>query len=761
MKTSNRSIFLNILVSYFLVSLIPLLVLTGVLYYYIVIESQNKLKYESTNKLTQVKNLVDFDIRKLQDVSYHMSTKVIDDKFASDDPNSMANIVAQLYGYKEDCKFTEDIMYYIRGDKNIYTFNDMFYYSTYETNSWDALDFTMVGFVSSLNQVLTTATSVIKFKEGDAGNSSNMVALFYPIPYLSYLAEERPEGVLVFFVPQKYFLDKFSKYFGDFDGYTYIFDEYYNIVASTQRGMDDDDIERIESELKKIDDGVIDLNIDGVDYTIIKVESDSKEAGQTDIRWTYVVAMPPSQYLADIYLMRNIVIMIVVSTLFIGIILAYAISKKRYSPIKSIISKLSSKDPIIDNKRFNEFEVIQTALDRVYDRNSLLAVQVDNQRPFIKDQCLLKIIGDINYDEDELDYLINCSNLDLAGYEYFIMVLSIKSDEFYQTNKIAMIATLVEVLYLPSARGYGVELVENLRIAIIVCLTSENNTVKLQRKIANAINQMIIDNFQFRVDIGIGGICKSVSDLNKSFHEAAAVLNNCYISNNSKLYVYTEMDNENNQIHWHSIKEQSLFLQSLKSGDKEVALHAFNTMMDNISNQGNSYLMVKCICFDIINNIIRYINQTNIEGFSSQIKHILEFKSIDEFVSSMNSFVFEFCDTIDKLRANHNNILRNNIIEHVKDNYKSADISLESIAGKFDITTTYLSRFFKDETGVNYLEYVTHLRMDEVKRQLRTTAQSIKTIMTSVGYIDTASFARKFKSIEGLTPGQYRQINKV
>ena len=268
-----------------------------------------------------------------------------------------------------------------------------------------------------------------------------------------------------------------------------------------------------------------------------------------------------------------------------------------------------------------------------------------------------------------------------------------------------------------------------------------------------------MDACQFKVEIGIGRIYAKIEALNHSFHEASAALDNHFIDDESGLFFYSGID-VHNQINWHSIKEQSLFLQSLKSGDKSAATTSFDDMLRSISSHDNSPLVMKCICFDVINNIIRYINQRNLEGFTAQVTDILEFKSLNDFQIAMRKFINTFCDAIGDLQESHKNKLKHEIDRYINEHYNSPDLSLESVAGHFNLTTTYLSRFFKDENGVNYLEYVTNLRMAEAKKQLESTSKSIKSVMSSIGYMDTASFVRKFKSIEGITPGQYRQINK-
>ena len=50
--------------------------------------------------------------------------------------------------------------------------------------------------------------------------------------------------------------------------------------------------------------------------------------------------------------------------------------------------------------------------------------------------------------------------------------------------------------------------------------------------------------------------------------------------------------------------------------------------------------------------------------------------------------------------------------------------------------------------------------MNEVKRLLRETDESVQSIVQAVGYIDISSFIRKFRKMEGLSPRQYRQMHR-
>lgn len=47
--------------------------------------------------------------------------------------------------------------------------------------------------------------------------------------------------------------------------------------------------------------------------------------------------------------------------------------------------------------------------------------------------------------------------------------------------------------------------------------------------------------------------------------------------------------------------------------------------------------------------------------------------------------------------------------------------------------------------------------MSEAKRMLESTDMKVQSILEAVGYLDIASFSRKFKQIYGVSPGKYRE----
>ena len=87
----------------------------------------------------------------------------------------------------------------------------------------------------------------------------------------------------------------------------------------------------------------------------------------------------------------------------------------------------------------------------------------------------------------------------------------------------------------------------------------------------------------------------------------------------------------------------------------------------------------------------------------------------------------------------------------------SEKLTLDSLAEAFYINKYYLTRVFREQFGITVNSYILQVRITRAKQLLRFSDLSIEKISQECGMNDANYFARMFKKIEGISPGEYRK----
>lgn len=97
----------------------------------------------------------------------------------------------------------------------------------------------------------------------------------------------------------------------------------------------------------------------------------------------------------------------------------------------------------------------------------------------------------------------------------------------------------------------------------------------------------------------------------------------------------------------------------------------------------------------------------------------------------------------------------NKVIMYINDELEN-DLTVESIAQKFHISTSHLSRIFREHVGITLVEYLNVRRVEESQYYLRHTNKSITSISEQFHFCNQSYFTRIFKKYTGVTPKHFR-----
>ncbi len=252
-----------------------------------------------------------------------------------------------------------------------------------------------------------------------------------------------------------------------------------------------------------------------------------------------------------------------------------------------------------------------------------------------------------------------------------------------------------------------------------------------------------------------------------------------FIYNNQK----TKQTTPRLQVHYHDVIELyfvtsgscNYFIDEksydVEPGDiiivPEGILHKVNS-----ASEDHTYILMHCKKRHIPYSILNYLKKIPYlyrnPNISDKIKDILnaienEFNNPDEFsndeillhIHMLFFLLVRNLDTITHVKSNNVHMI--DILQYIQKNY-SNNITLEELSKLFSLSTEHISRTFKKETGFNFVEYLTTVRMHEAEKLLLSNKKiSIAEIAYRCGFNDSNYFSERFKQFYKLSPSQFRK----
>lgn len=749
--------------SYIFIGVIPLLVLGAFFYYGNRMTERKELEKSNSAMLSQVLQKLDYVTEKMNSAAYHFSGSEIEEQL-NDVRYERAEIdeglvASQLMTYSEIVGDTENDVkpiLYLRGDKSVYTMDGKIPYSEFEKDMNQYGDLNEASFFGTINSVKDDRSLKIG-EEKQAGEESSIVYFLYPIPYMNNI----PIATIGFGFGSDS-LNELIKTYYTADSAIYIFNERYLTLFQCGQencsGLSRESLDNLAIKYRRTGGKLVEERVDGGSFIIMREISANSGLSVVSITDSKKFYQSGSEF-ASWYIF-------LIAVLFIGgILLSLVLSRSNYKPIQKLVQKIVDQDTMADQEQegINEFEIITNKWTDVQNKNEELSALLNRQRPMVVASCLRRILKGKFKTSEEMEATLKSANINLSYRYNFVILLPIPVEDSFEEDKNLRIMTVLAGFMQPFIHVYGLDMLKDNGIAVIVNCgerTAGEKNVDIRLSVADHLCRELETRYEISIPFYIGRIYEDVMDINRSFLESAAIASDYHMLGNQKVILFEEIGYEEQNIQY-PILEQALFIQCLKQANEEAALKALDNMIGEIEPL-KSFVITQCLCFDIINITIKTLDQ--LKGFELKnvdLKKLITFKSLPEFREKMAGLTIEMCRQFAEFKDSRNNERKSEILDYVNCHYGDSSMGLESVADEFGVSSNYLSRFFKQETGCSFIQYVTMIRMDRARELLVNSNKQIKEIVAEIGYIDVANFVRKFKGYEGVTPGQYREKMRI
>lgn len=215
---------------------------------------------------------------------------------------------------------------------------------------------------------------------------------------------------------------------------------------------------------------------------------------------------------------------------------------------------------------------------------------------------------------------------------------------------------------------------------------------------------------------------------------------------------------------YYPMELENELVERVKRGDKNGSRTILNELLGRVLfSAGSNLEITKARVLELM----FVLSRAAVEGGGNlEMIFGLKYKYLNEVY--MLSTVEELCQWIVKVlerftdciftvnKVNGSSIIKKSV-SYINENYMD-DISLDSTAEHVYLSTAYFSRLFKKEMGMNFIDYLNKVRIEESKKYLADLRMSLSQIAHMSGFTDQSYYNKVFKKIEGISPGQFRKM---
>ncbi|MDU7240502.1 response regulator [Clostridium sp.] len=208
------------------------------------------------------------------------------------------------------------------------------------------------------------------------------------------------------------------------------------------------------------------------------------------------------------------------------------------------------------------------------------------------------------------------------------------------------------------------------------------------------------------------------------------------------------------------IDMQSNLIESFLSFDKISIYSIFKDISNKVINMpfnsGIKFLENTLVL--LLNKIISFYLGLNIkEDLIDIIRNISASENYNNALEVFELWINSAVNGIEENNNSNSKLVIKKANKYIEKNYMY-DLTLEKVSEIVFLSPVYLSKVYKKEMGINFIDYVTKIRIERSKELLSNRNLKVYEISELVGYKNLKYFYKIFKRYTGYTPNKYREM---
>ena len=286
----------------------------------------------------------------------------------------------------------------------------------------------------------------------------------------------------------------------------------------------------------------------------------------------------------------------------------------------------------------------------------------------------------------------------------------------------------------------------------------ELNLTALHRELTQILHLADIENDQLRLIFVTTSFVNRLEELPELYQSAKNALRYRVLNRQSQLIQSMHLPSAGEYPSFLTDENKNYITNYITSGNADAAKSYIVALIEQSAENGIPYEHLITSFSSILSLIAQILTARSIPFFplfdADPFAELSSLNNLDEIGDFFRSVCTKATAALLERQQQESDILRRSL-DYIARNYHNR-ISLDDVSAYVGYSPKYFSRYFKDQTGITFVNYLNRLRIQAAKELLADPNIVIKDVAARVGFENINTFFRVFKQFEGVTPGQYR-----
>jgi two-component system, response regulator YesN len=509
--------------------------------------------------------------------------------------------------------------------------------------------------------------------------------------------------------------------------------------------------------------GHLEENVSGSDYQIVFTSSRVND-------WTYISVVPTAFIKAKANQFREFTWLAASLCLIGGLILSYFLINRMYRPINKIVSYIDlfgRKHPE-ENRRSAEDELgfIDRIINYAYYEVHHLRDTFEKHVPKLRQNFLYDLLeGRLS----AANVKETAEELQLPFHYDMFQIIVFETVDFSLDDAISTLGHDMTALFDELAMGIGGTSIRSIRkrtdkMVSILNLHYEHPNPEAASEYISKVLVYFKHTYSRTFTVGVGKVYGRAEEIPLSYVDALSSLQYKVVKGQGSIIFVDEVTKLPESSFHYTFDMEKQLINAIKTGNAESLARLLDIIWtENLEGTIPTLEIIHNLFHALAGTAIRTIyelgaNSGEIFGEAFDLyRELNQQSSIAEKKACIERAMSMISDWITAKQQGQYAKLLNQIKLFVDSRYRQ-DLSQSMLSEHLGLSSSYVSSIFKEVTGLNFADYVNSRRIEQAKDLLRQSDVSIVEIAEKVGFSNSNTFIRVFKRHEGITPGQYRQL---